>query len=323
MSKISLTDLANLENEASAVVNINANNQIIENAIDNTLSRDGTSPNQMGASLDMNSNRLINLPTPGGPNDPARKVDIDNAMLGSYSGQTINGTANQITASTVGTVTTLSIPNAITFTGKTITGGTLSGVAIGTPTSGVLTSCTGLPISTGVSGLGTGIAAFLATPSSANLIAAITDETGTGALVFNANANLTAPNIGVAVGTSLTTSGLLKSTGTAGVGYGVGAGGSVTQLTSRSTGVTLNKICGSITLFAAAGSTTPAQFAVANSTVVATDVIALSVQSASNTYLTYVANVGAGTFSIAFSATVGTASDSPIINFTVIKSVVT
>ena len=60
----------------------------------------------------------------------------------------------------------------------------LNGGALGTPSSGTLTNTTGLPISTGVSGLGTGIATFLATPSSANLAAAVTDETGTGALVF-------------------------------------------------------------------------------------------------------------------------------------------
>lgn len=55
---------------------------------------------------------------------------------------------------------------------------------LGTPTSGTLTNCTGLPVSTGISGLGTNVAAFLATPSSANLRAALTDETGTGAAVF-------------------------------------------------------------------------------------------------------------------------------------------
>lgn len=59
--------------------------------------------------------------------------------------------------------------------------------ALGTPTSAVLTNATGLPISTGVSGLGTGVAAFLGTPSSANLAAALTDETGTGAAVFGTN----------------------------------------------------------------------------------------------------------------------------------------
>lgn len=51
---------------------------------------------------------------------------------------------------------------------------------LGTPTSGTLTSCTGLPISTGVSGLGSNVAAFLATPTSANFLAAISDETGSG-----------------------------------------------------------------------------------------------------------------------------------------------
>ncbi len=68
--------------------------------------------------------------------------------------------------------------------------------ALGTPSSGTLTSCTGLPISTGVSGLGTSVAAFLATPSSANLKTAVTDETGTGgSLVFATSPAITTPTI--------------------------------------------------------------------------------------------------------------------------------
>ena len=67
----------------------------------------------------------------------------------------------------------------------------VNGGALGTPSGGTATNLTGLPISTGVSGLGTGIATFLATPSSANLAAALTDETGTGASVFAGSPTLT------------------------------------------------------------------------------------------------------------------------------------
>lgn len=74
---------------------------------------------------------------------------------------------------------------------------------LGTPTSGTLTNCTGLPISTGISGLGTGVATFLATPSSSNLAAAVTDETGSGLLVFATSPSLTTPAIGAATGASL------------------------------------------------------------------------------------------------------------------------
>jgi len=77
---------------------------------------------------------------------------------------------------------------------------------IGTPSFGNLTSATGLPISTGVSGLGTGVATFLATPSSANLISALTDETGTGLAVFN-----TSPDINTSITTSSATFNLINT----------------------------------------------------------------------------------------------------------------
>lgn len=87
---------------------------------------------------------------------------------------------------------------------------TLVTPVLGTPTSGTLTNCTGLPISTGVSGLGTGVATFLATPSSANLAAAVTDETGSGALVFATSPTLVTPNLGTPSAVVLT-----NATGTA------------------------------------------------------------------------------------------------------------
>jgi len=79
-----------------------------------------------------------------------------------------------------------------------------SGGALGTPSSGTLTNATGLPIGTGVSGLGTGVATFLATPSSANLISAVTDETGTGALVFATSPTLVTPALGTPASGNLT-----------------------------------------------------------------------------------------------------------------------
>ena len=97
--------------------------------------------------------------------------------------------------------TTKQVTNALLFTNAT-----LVTPALGTPASGVLTNCTGLPVATGVSGLGTGVATFLATPSSVNLRTALTDETGTGSAVFATTPTLVTPIIGAATGTSISLS---------------------------------------------------------------------------------------------------------------------
>lgn len=96
--------------------------------------------------------------------------------------ESANGTTKPVAASVLKTYMSLS-PTLVT-------------PALGTPSSGTLTNATGLPISTGVSGLGTGVATFLATPSSANLIAAVTNETGTGSLVFATSPTLVTPALG-------------------------------------------------------------------------------------------------------------------------------
>ena len=74
--------------------------------------------------------------------------------------------------------------------------GSGNATALGTVASATLTNATGLPISTGVSGLASGIATFLATPSSANLASALTDETGSGANVFATSPTLVTPILG-------------------------------------------------------------------------------------------------------------------------------
>ena len=66
MAKLTLTDISNLSgNPTSAETAINANNTLIEAALENTLSRDGAAPNAMGADFDVNSNSILNNGTTG------------------------------------------------------------------------------------------------------------------------------------------------------------------------------------------------------------------------------------------------------------------
>jgi hypothetical protein len=99
------------------------------------------------------------------------------------------------------TLTSPTVTGTAVLTGASVTAGTFNSPtlvtpALGTPASGTLTNATGLPVATGISGLGTGVATFLATPSSANLATAVSDETGSGALVFATSPTLVTPALG-------------------------------------------------------------------------------------------------------------------------------
>lgn len=78
--KITLGSIASFQNDTTAVVQYNANSALITTGLDNTLSLDGTSPNQMNAPLDMNSQPIINLPAPSTLDSPLRLADINSII---------------------------------------------------------------------------------------------------------------------------------------------------------------------------------------------------------------------------------------------------
>ena len=77
MAKLTLNDVTS---GYSAATVINANNDRTEAALENTLSRDGSTPNGMNASLDMNSNRVVNLGSPQSGTDAARWADVTDGV---------------------------------------------------------------------------------------------------------------------------------------------------------------------------------------------------------------------------------------------------
>ena len=76
MPKFIPKTIQNLENQNTVVSSINYNFEALQVLIDTLLSRDGNTPNTMQSFLDMNNNRILNLPVPVSPTEPARHGDI-------------------------------------------------------------------------------------------------------------------------------------------------------------------------------------------------------------------------------------------------------
>lgn len=118
--------------------------------------------------------------------------------------------------------------------------------------------------------------------------------------------------------------GLFSSGATDGVGYQTGAGGTVTQATSKATGVSLNKVCGQITLNAAAlAAATVVSFVLTNTALAATDVLVLNHVSG-GTLGAYGLNArcaaGSATIDVR-NNTAGSLAEAIVIGFAVIKAV--
>jgi hypothetical protein len=189
--------------------------------VDPTADRTITLPNATGTvvlkdSTDTLTNKSISLTT---NTITGTKAEFNSAMsdadFASLAGsetltnKTISLSSNTVSGTTAEFNTALTDDNFATLAGtetltnKTLTSPTLTTPALGTPASGTMTNVTGLPVATGISGLGTGVATFLATPSSANLAAALTDEAGSGTVAFTTSPTFVTPALGVATATSV------------------------------------------------------------------------------------------------------------------------
>lgn len=113
---------------------------------------------------------------------------------------------------------------------------------------------------------------------------------------------------------------------TTSIGYPTGTGGAVTQATSKSTGVTLNKVCGQITMNnATLNRVTSVTFTLTNSFIAATDVVIVNIASGATAgaYTITVEVVAAGSCNISLhNLLTGTdLSEAVVLNFAVIKAV--
>lgn len=263
--------------------------------------------------------RLLGNPT-GGVAVPS-EISLSADLAFSGSALQVGAFTGDITKA-AGSLATTIAANAVTFAKMQAlsAGGKVVGSAVGNTAIAELTVGTGLTVATSTLRMAN-ISAVTLLGNPTGGATTPSEITLAGGLAFSGT-TLTAA--GALTPTSVASTGAVTSSGaTSGIGYATGAGGTVTQLTSRTTGVTLNKASGAITLFST--TTAAAQFdsfVVTNSAVAATDTVNVCVKTATGKYVVTVLAVGAGSFTVGVytPAAVGSA-EAPVLNFAVIKAV--
>ena len=254
---------------------------------------------------------------PNGATNPC--LDVDCSVGSAATGLSIQGQASgsgvKLTVITSGTNEDLLVlpagSGAVKITSTGAAGLTVGPNGATNPTFQVVCN---------VSSEATGLKVTGAAAASGLALAVISSGTNEN-LTLDAKGSGTISLGSVSTGNVLVGSGLLVDGGTGGLGYGTGVGGTVTQITSRTTGVTLSKLSGAITLVSAAGSATAFTMTVTNTLVAATDTVVVSQKSGTDAYSAVVSAVGAGSYKLTITDLTGTTTEQPVFNVNVIKGV--